>query len=161
MSDSAFDQLVSEVDYPLFVVTAAADGEQAGCLVGFATQASIDPPRLLIMISTANRTWKVARRASHLAVHYLGEDNRDLAALFGEESGDWKDKFTECAWSPGPGGAPLLSGVRGWVAGKVVDRLDGGDHVGHLIDVEEAGLGASMPLLTHRSLGEISPGHPA
>ena len=41
---AAFDRLVNRLDYPMLVVTAEADGERAGCLVGFATQCSIQPP---------------------------------------------------------------------------------------------------------------------
>ncbi len=40
--------LVTEIDYPMFIVTAAAGGRRAGCLVGFTTQCSIHPPRFLI-----------------------------------------------------------------------------------------------------------------
>ncbi len=43
----AFQTLVADIDYPMFIVTTAADGERAGCLIGFLTQASIKPPRLL------------------------------------------------------------------------------------------------------------------
>ena len=41
------DQVLSEVDYPVFVVTTVDrdSGERAGCLVGFVTQCSIDPAR--------------------------------------------------------------------------------------------------------------------
>ena len=40
-----FQALVAGLDYPMYVVTVAADGDRAGCLVVFATKASIDPPR--------------------------------------------------------------------------------------------------------------------
>ena len=43
-----FDAFVGGLDYPVFVVTAAHGEERSGCLVGFATQASIDPPRMLV-----------------------------------------------------------------------------------------------------------------
>ena len=53
MSDPhrTFNALASELDYPMFVVTTAAGGAPAGCLVGFATQCSIDPPRFLVCLS--------------------------------------------------------------------------------------------------------------
>src|SRR5215208_7631728 len=38
----AFEAIVAQLDYPMFIVTAAAGEERGGCLVGFATQASID-----------------------------------------------------------------------------------------------------------------------
>jgi flavin reductase (DIM6/NTAB) family NADH-FMN oxidoreductase RutF len=47
LSTKEFDAFVAGLDYPMFVVTTAHDGERAGCLVGFTTQVSLHPPRLL------------------------------------------------------------------------------------------------------------------
>ncbi len=43
MSDDAFDTLMASADPPLIVLTTAAEGQQAGCLVGFHAQSSITP----------------------------------------------------------------------------------------------------------------------
>ncbi len=159
--DDDFERLVAGLDYPMYVVTTAVDGERAGCLVGFATQASIDPPRLLVLVSKANETYRVASRAPVLVVHYLGVYNHQLAELFGEESGDWTDKFDRCAWEEGPSGVPVLAGVRGWVAGRVLDRLDTGDHVAHLLEPIDAGFGDAGPPLMLQQVRDLDPGHPA
>ncbi len=143
--NSAFQALVASIDYPMFVVTAAgADGERAGCLVGFATQCSIEPSRLLVCISKRNHTFRVARAAEVVVIHFLSRSDLDVAKLFGEHTGDEIDKFARCEWEPGPGGAPVLPGCRGWVAGRVLDRFDCGDHVAFLLepvagDAERAG----------------------
>lgn len=42
-AEDSLEALTAALDYPMFVVTVAAGGERAGCLVGFATQCSIDP----------------------------------------------------------------------------------------------------------------------
>ena len=68
---SAVHELVSELDYPMFIVTCADARERAGCLVGFATQCSIDPPRFLICLSDKNRTYRVARGTDVLVVHLV------------------------------------------------------------------------------------------
>src|SRR3954451_16023833 len=47
----AVHALVSELDDPMFIVTVAGPMERAGCLVGFATQCSIHPPRFLLCLS--------------------------------------------------------------------------------------------------------------
>lgn len=67
-STSTFDTLIGSLDYPMFIVTTAAGDDVAGCLVGFATQTSIDPPLVLVCLSRANRTCgcsicAIARRA--------------------------------------------------------------------------------------------------
>ena len=56
----AFEQLVALLNYPMFVVTTEVGGTPAGCLVGFASQASIHPPRFLVGLSTKNHTFRVA-----------------------------------------------------------------------------------------------------
>src|SRR5689334_12194353 len=106
------EEFVVGFDYPMFIVTTVdpAAGTRAGCLVGFATQSSIDPFRLLVCLSRQNFTYRVAETATFLAVHAIEEDDEGLIRLFGGETGDEIDKFARCAWRPGPGGVPLLSG---------------------------------------------------
>lgn len=159
----ALGALVADLDYPMYLVTAASatGAERDGCLVGFATQASIDPPRLLVLLSKANRTYRLVVRTDTLVVHYLLRDNLDLAARFGGETGDEVDKLTGCAWHPGPGGAPVLEGTRGWVEGRVVDRFDAGDHVGHLLEVAGVHPDVPGPPLGYRAVRGLAPGHPA
>ena len=65
--NDAFDELVGGLDYPLWIVTAAAGEERDGCLVGFGCQSSIDPSRFLVCLSKNNRTYRVAKRAEHTA----------------------------------------------------------------------------------------------
>jgi flavin reductase (DIM6/NTAB) family NADH-FMN oxidoreductase RutF len=161
--EEAFHELVAGVDYPMFIVTTAAGQERSGCLVGFATQGSIDPPRLIVMLSKANHTYRVAAGARELVVHFLHAGNRGLAALFGEESGDEFDKFDRCAWTLVEGvGPPVVTGTRGFVAGPILDRMDAGDHVAHLIGVAGARVEADLPgQLGFQAIREMRPGHPA
>jgi flavin reductase (DIM6/NTAB) family NADH-FMN oxidoreductase RutF len=157
----AFRALVADADYPMFIVTAAAGRLRAGCLVGFVTQASIDPPRLLTLVSKANRTYRLARRSSRLAVHFLHEANRDLASLFGEHTGDDVDKFAQCSWRPGPDAVPLLEGTRGWVLCDVRRRMDAGDHVAHLLDVVAGAVQRPGGQLSYQQVRDLPAGHPA
>jgi flavin reductase (DIM6/NTAB) family NADH-FMN oxidoreductase RutF len=162
MSD-VIAELVRRADPPLYVVTTSAGAERAGCVVGFATQASIDPSRFLVAISTQNRTWRVAQLASHLAVHLFGRDRGDVIALFGGETGDEIDKFARCAWSHGPGGVPVLDGSIAWFVGRIIERDSLGDHVGPLLE-PVAGGAAETSAAAGVTLGdadEVEPGHPA
>jgi flavin reductase (DIM6/NTAB) family NADH-FMN oxidoreductase RutF len=137
-----FDTIVAELEYPMVVVTVAADGERAGCLVGFSTQCSIDPARYAVFISKRNRTADIAVRARTMIVHFLRARDRGLAHLFGEETGDEISKFDRCSWRPGPDDSPIIDGCD-WFAGVVLDRIDAGDHVLYLLDVTGAGDGAN------------------
>jgi flavin reductase (DIM6/NTAB) family NADH-FMN oxidoreductase RutF len=130
----AFANVVALLNYPMYVVTTVAGDEASGCLVGFATQASIDPARFLVGISDKNHTYGVARSAERLVVHVLTSDRLDLAELFGEATGDEVDKFSRCDWRPGPGGVPVLDDAAAWFSGPIIDIHPLGDHVGFLIE---------------------------
>ncbi|MFF8726808.1 flavin reductase family protein [Streptomyces sp. NPDC015171] len=149
------------LDPDMCVVTAVAGGERAGCLVGFASQCSIEPPRFAVWLSKANRTYRVARAARYLAVHLLTREQRDLAELFGGETGDQVDKFARADWREGPGGTAVLAGTAAWFVGTVLHRIDGGDHVGHVLDPVHWGEGPDGPLLRLSDATTIEAGHPA
>jgi flavin reductase (DIM6/NTAB) family NADH-FMN oxidoreductase RutF len=157
-----FDDLTASIDYPMMVVTAAADNERGGCLVGFTTQSSIDPPHWIVCVSKANRTHAIASRSFVLAVHVLRANQRELADLFGSESGDEVDKFERCEWSTGPGGTPVLADTD-WFAGQVIGRWDAGDHTAFLLDVLSDGSSARAgePPLGFQQVRDLDPGHDA
>lgn len=155
---------IDRLDPDMCVVTAVAGGERAGCLVGFASQCSIRPPRFVVWLSKANRTFRVAEHADHLAVHLLTRRQHALAALFGGRTGDdGVDKFADVRWTERRGGAVVLQDAPAWFVGRVVLRLDAGDHVGFVLDPVESGGadGPGGPSLRLRDALDIQPGHPA
>ncbi len=156
-----FHELVGQLDYSMFIVTVATDDERAGCLVGFATQSSIDPPRFLVCVSRANRTCRVASASKLLAVHFVPRHAEALAELFGGRSGDDVDKFARCDWHPGPAGLPILDECGNWFAGRVLERLDLGDHVGFLLEPIDAHREQGGPAFEFHRAKHIEPGHPA
>jgi flavin reductase (DIM6/NTAB) family NADH-FMN oxidoreductase RutF len=158
---ATFEELVGSFDGPMMIVTASNGRERSGCLVGFATQASIRPPRFLVMMSKANHTYGIARDAVALVVHVLHGGDEELATRFGELSGDDVDKFEGLEVLDGPGGAPVLVGVD-WFGGRVLRTLDCGDHVGFLLaphDGSARRVGEEMYGLQQAM--DMEPGHPA
>src|ERR1700749_2244015 len=153
----AFEAIVGELEYPMFIVTAPGP---LGCLVGFTTQASIDPPPFPAGPSPPNHTYRRGRAASHLGVHAVPADAGDLAELFGGETGDEVDKFARVAWHEGPEGVPVLDRCANWFAGRVLTRLDAGDHDLFLLEPLAAEAAAEAEFTFHRAK-RIEPGHAA
>lgn len=148
----------------MVVVTTAAGGERAGCLVGFSCQCSIDPPRYAVWISAANHTHRVAMQATHVAVHFLRARDLPVAELFGGETGDTLDKFAAVPWHEGAGGVPLLDEVPDRFAGLVIDRVPGGDHTCFVLQPVAVDVGPDdgwEPLPLSVAATRIDPGHPA
>jgi flavin reductase (DIM6/NTAB) family NADH-FMN oxidoreductase RutF len=156
-----FNELVGELDYPMLVVTASAGGRRSGCLVGFATQASISPARYAVYLSEKNLTYRIACEADHLGVHFLPDSEARLAALFGGETGDEVDKFERVEWHPGPRGVPLLDACRNRFVARILERQRAGDHVMFLLEPVAAEHGDQVrPFPFHRAK-RLDPGHDA
>jgi flavin reductase (DIM6/NTAB) family NADH-FMN oxidoreductase RutF len=152
--------LLGDLDVPMFILTVAHEGERSGCLLGFGTQASIDPVRFLACVSEVNHTFAPAMASTHVAVH-LAPDEPDLALarLFGEETGDEIDKFERCRWHEGPQGQPILEDCPAWFVGRVRDRHRLGDHHGLLLEPVAVDGRAEGYLHLSRAT-QLDPGHP-
>jgi flavin reductase (DIM6/NTAB) family NADH-FMN oxidoreductase RutF len=161
MDAATFDGLMGELDYSMFIVTAAAGDRREGCLVGFAAQTSVDPSRFLVCLSDKNRTTRLAAEVDHLGVHFVPARAEALAELFGATTGDDHDKFTQCDWEPGPEGVPILGECRNWFVGRVLQRLDLGDHIGHLLEPVASSHGETGPEFSFHRAKRIDAGHEA
>jgi len=159
---AAFEKLVTLLNYPMFVVTTQANGTPAGCLVGFASQASIHPPRFLVGLSTQNHTFRVAADATHLAVHVFDREHLDVVELFGSQTGDTINKFDRCSWHRGPAQTPILDGAPAWFVGKIIDRFPLGDHVGHLLEPVNGNAPRELEdWVSFADVQHLQPGHEA
>jgi flavin reductase (DIM6/NTAB) family NADH-FMN oxidoreductase RutF len=162
VGDESFDRLVAMLDYTMFVVTTQADGHPSGCLVGFATQTSLRPPRFLAGLSRKNHTYRVAARSEHLAVHVLSRRHIGLAHLFGGQTGDQVNKFEHCSWHTGPQDMPILDDAVAWFVGKTLKRIDLGDHIGYLLEPVAGDIAESSDdLVSFPDVADMEPGHEA
>jgi len=150
MSSSAtsdFGDIVAGLDYPMVVVTTAT----SGCLVGFSTQCSIDPPRYLVCVSKVNHTHESAVAADAVTVHVLDVEDRHLAEVFGQLTGDDVDKLSLVD----------LRTAAAWFEGRVLERLDLGDHTGLVLEPVAAERRRWSGQLGYQSVKDLDPGHPA
>jgi flavin reductase (DIM6/NTAB) family NADH-FMN oxidoreductase RutF len=157
----AFNRLVGALNYPMFIVTATDGRRRAGCLVGFAAQCGIDPPRVMIWLSKRNHTYDVARTSDRLAVHIPTARERELAVLFGTVTGHEADKFARCAWQPGPGDVPLLADCPQWFIGQPLQRYDTGDHEGFLLEPDQVSDRFGLGQLNFQDVADLPPGNEA
>jgi flavin reductase (DIM6/NTAB) family NADH-FMN oxidoreductase RutF len=161
--ETAYNWVIEPLDPPALIVTAAAGGELAGCLVTFSSPCSIDPPLHAVWLSHPNHTYRVALRSRALILHVLTREDLELAELFGGVSGNREDKFARASWSLCEG-TPLLSVGGGWLRGRVVSRTTTGDHTCFVVSPDVTGAGAARggirQSLRLSDVRHIRPGNP-
>jgi flavin reductase (DIM6/NTAB) family NADH-FMN oxidoreductase RutF len=160
VSGDAFDTMMAAADPPLIVVTTAAEGERAGCLVGFHVQSSITPQHYCVWLSKANHTYRVSLRATHFAVHFLTADDLAFAERFGTMSGEDTDKFAGLDVDLDDDGVPLLRACPNRLTLERISMLDdGSDHVCLTTRVSSAHSAGAFTPLRVSAATHLDPGH--
>ncbi|WP_372698013.1 flavin reductase family protein [Arthrobacter sp. JSM 101049] len=160
MLDGTFGTLMTSADSALVVVTTVAEGERAGCVVGFHTQSSISPQHYCLWLSKANHTYRVGLRARHFAVHFLTAGDSAVAEAFGTRSGDDTDKFSGVEIEDTVQGVPLLAACPNrFLLERIAMLDDGGDHVCLTGRVDSSQCRDSFTPLRLSDAAHLTPGH--
>ena len=163
-SDETFAEVMGSLDTSMAIVTTVSlDGRtRAGCLIGFHAQCSIDPPRYVVWLSKANHTYRVGSLAMRFAVHWLADDDLDLAEHFGTLTGNDVDKFADVPWTDAGDGLPVLERVANRLLARrhtLVD--DGSDHVCLVLHPTEVVSGGPFRPLRFSAVQHLEAGHAA
>jgi flavin reductase (DIM6/NTAB) family NADH-FMN oxidoreductase RutF len=143
---SAFRETLGHYPTGVAVVTAIdEDGAPTGMVVGSFTSVSLDPPLVAFLPMKDSGSWARISTASGWCVNVLAADQEDLCRRFASRI---PDKFDGVAWSPAPGGSPVLDGVVAWIECDPHQVVEGGDHWIVLGAVTDLGVRRrSLPLL--------------
>ncbi|WP_225829260.1 flavin reductase family protein [Streptomyces naphthomycinicus] len=136
------------------VTTAGPTGRPHGFTASSFTVVSLDPPTVLVCLDRTADCAPAFAGAPWLAVHILGDGQREVAGRFARKG---TDKFAGLVTVPGRSGTPLLPGAVATLECRTVRRLPVGDHIVLFAEVREArtataedGPATDPPLLYHR-----------
>lgn len=137
------------------ITTRDRHGNFYGLTANAVTSLSLVPPLLLICVDRKAETFAHFYDAKCFVVNILAEDQQALSSRFAKSGGD---KFTGVAYRIGQLGMPILDGTLAYLECRIVETHEGGDHVIHLGQVEDAESRSGRPLLffqgQYRQLGD-------
>jgi 3-hydroxy-9,10-secoandrosta-1,3,5(10)-triene-9,17-dione monooxygenase reductase component len=130
------------------VVTSTWRGRPVGMTAQSFTSVSLDPPLVLFCPSKTSVAWPDMQRAGFFCVNLLARGQDEIARRFARRA---DDKFDGVPWHASSTGAPLLSGVLGWVDCTVYAVHEAGDHYVVIGQVQDLGFSeVPHPLLFYR-----------
>ena len=139
--------------YGLLVVTARLGDDAVASTVTWAMQCSFDPPLVAAAVKRGTRTFDVVKAAGAFALNVIGAGQQEIASMFFKHVGVEGGKIGGLPFRIGVTGAPLLSGLPGYVECKVVEWVDRGDHPVFIAEVIEAGVQNNLLPLALRDTG--------
>jgi flavin reductase (DIM6/NTAB) family NADH-FMN oxidoreductase RutF len=125
VTPDAFRSLLRRQAAGVTVVTAAGAPPVGFTATSF-TSVSLHPPLVSFCLARTSSSWPTVACAEHVAVHLLGQGQRDVARTFATSGIDRFAAYRQ--WRTGPYGVPLLDGPIAWLLCRVTQRVLAGDH---------------------------------
>lgn len=149
LDPDARKRLLRSFTYGMFWVTAEHAGERGVFTVNWVSQASFDPPLLMLSVEKDSSTLTLIRESGRFVVGPFRSDQRELAADLGRPKSKAGDKIAayDLDIVPMESGGFALNDSLGGLACDVRSESDAGDSVVFIAEVIEARvLGEGEPL---------------
>jgi flavin reductase (DIM6/NTAB) family NADH-FMN oxidoreductase RutF len=129
------------------ITTRDQQGKPYGLTANAVTSLSLEPPLLLICVDRKAETYPHFFDSKIFVLNILAEDQEEISRRFATTGGD---KFAGLGCHLGRLGTPILDGTLGHIECRITETLEGGDHVIHIGEVQEAEAREGRPLLFFR-----------
>lgn len=126
--------------YGLYAVTAEHDGERGVFTANWLSQASFDPPMLMMSVENESATLRLIRESGRFAVCPFADGQRELAGNLGRPRARVGDKFASFNLTVDAtrSGVPVLVDTLGAVVCQLASETPAGDSVVLIGQVIEA-----------------------
>ena len=129
------------IPYGLYVLTAeSTDGQIAAATVNWVTQASFEPPLLVVGVKTDSAAFSAIKSSGAFALNVLGKGQQGLAFTFFKPTNREGDTLSGEKFRRAQSGAPILSSTPAFVECLLRDSIERGDHAIMVGEVVNAGV---------------------
>lgn len=125
------------------ITTVDGEARPRGFTANSFTSVSLEPPLVLACIDHNALSYPVYAATGHFAVNILAEEQREVSGIF---AGKATDKFSHVSWRRGVTGSPLIDGSLAWVDCRVYERVEAGDHLILIGEVQDFHYTPANPL---------------
>jgi flavin reductase (DIM6/NTAB) family NADH-FMN oxidoreductase RutF len=146
-SPDEFRRAMALLPTAVTVLTAPGEDGPAGATANAVASLSLEPPLMIAALDRDSRTLTAVRDAGGFGINVLATDQEALARAFATKA-PHPEKWAEVTWSD-HSGVPIIDGCVLWVACRLRDAHDGGDHVILTGHAEDVGDNAGDPLVFH------------
>ena len=130
------------IPYGLYVLTAeSTDGQIAAATVNWVTQASFEPPLVVVGVKVDSNAHAVIKGSGTFALNVLGKGQQAMAFAFFKPAAVDGNTISGQPFRRGKTGAPVLENTPAFVDCKLVDTIERGDHTIMVGEVVDAGVG--------------------
>jgi flavin reductase (DIM6/NTAB) family NADH-FMN oxidoreductase RutF len=138
------------INYGLYVLTANAGDDYAASGTNWLSQASFEPPLVMVGVKADSGAAAIIAKSKAFAVSVLGADQLDIGKAFFRSTSVEGNQINGHEFEAGPEtGSPLITATPYWLECRLTDTVDRGDHTIFVGEVVNAGVrdAEATPLL--------------
>ncbi len=139
--------------YGLYAVSCADDGEVNAFTANWLSQASFDPPLIMVSVENETKSLPMILHSGIFTVNVLRSGARELAGKLGKSALRVPDKLAGIGYEIGANGCPILHDALAWVACEVRHTAPAGDSTLIIAEVVDTGMLAEGQALTMAEAG--------
>ncbi len=149
MSSSQIDVALRQLPAPVAII-GASDGKTTGGLTAaWVTRVSLEPPLMLVAIGHDRFTHGLLTESDEFTISLPRDDQVETARLFGLQSGNEIDKWSEVDHVLLGAGIPAMQDCCARYLCRIVRLFQTGDHdcfVGEVVEAEVLSEGNALPM---------------
>ncbi|MCH7760192.1 flavin reductase family protein [candidate division TA06 bacterium] len=153
MDPEAKKKALRMISYGLYVLTTKYEDEITAGTVNWLSQASFEPPIVMVGIKKDSSLHRLIKKSNTFAVHILGKDQKKFAQNFFKPSKVEGNKISGAPFEIGKSGSPLLLDPPAFFECNVIASIERGDHTVFVNEVIEAGVRREEEPLAMRDTG--------
>src|SRR6266436_3753101 len=153
MDPNVKKQVLRTFTYGLYAVSCADEGEINAFTANWLSQASFDPPLLMLSVENTSRSLPMILHSHIFTVNVLRSGGRDLAGKLGKSAIQHPDKLLGVGYQLGANGCPILHEALAWIACEVRHTIPAGDSTVIVAEVVDIGILAEGQALTMAEAG--------
>ena len=129
------------IPYGLYVLTGqSTDGRVAAATVNWVTQASFEPPLVVVGVKADSNSHAVIKESRGFALNVLGKQQQALAFTFFKPAERSGNSISGEPFTVGKIGSPILTNAAAFIECSLVDTIERGDHSIFVGEVADAGV---------------------
>lgn len=141
MDENAKKTALRMIPYGLYVLTAVgADDEIAAATVNWVTQASFNPPLIVVCVKADSHTHHLIKLNKAFVLNVLGKEHGAIAYTFFKPAVKEGETLSGEPYRSGTTGAPILNNTPAYLECKLLDSSEKGDHTIFVAQVVDAGI---------------------
>ncbi len=132
------------IPYGLYVLTAANKDQVAAGTVNWVTQASFQPPLVVVGVKADSFLHTIVQESGKFVLNVLGKEQQSLAFTFFKPAKREGNTISGEPFHAGVTGSPILDNCIGFAECTVVETVQKGDHTIVIGEVVNAGLNTEL-----------------